>query len=262
MDHLASTKLAPTKGNLTQHIVEELGASIVAYEYPPTQRALTEREVCSEFEVSRSIAREALSMLASKGLIAPNMSQGTWVQPEESWNLMDKDILRWLYLSRLSATTMRELIQVRQGIEPHSAAYAVSRADEPTMIVLSALLDDLSGHIGSGVANKRKECDKQAVRVGYNQSRKSITDIRIAIHTAILDASGNKAFKQFTNLIEVSIRASHRLMPSKAQHQSELIQTYQTLVDAVRHTSSIKARNAMKEILRLENAAISADAKP
>lgn len=230
------------KGNLTQHIVEEIGASIVAREYPLTQRALTEREVCSEFEVSRSIAREALSMLASKGLIAPNMSQGTWVQPEESWNLMDKDILRWLYLSRLSEATMLEFIQVRRGIEPLSAAYAARRATASTLAELLTISGSLS--------NKNNVSSSRACGA-------SLVDTQVTLHTTILKATSNKALKQFANFIEVSIRATHEILVSDDGYRANVIEKYHELVDSLQCASPRLARDTMKEILRLDSSAIS-----
>ena len=224
------------KGNLTQNIVEEIGASIVARQYPSTQRALTEREVCREFEVSRSIAREALSMLASKGLIAPNMSQGTWVQPEACWNLMDKDILRWLYRSKLSEATMHEFIQVRRAIEPASAAFAAKRANNLSVESLA----DLSAALTKG-----------------RSRRKPLIDIQVAIHAAVLSASGNKAFRQFASFIEVSVRASHKLISPNDESRASAVEHYQALISSIASAQAQSASDVMQKILRRETKALS-----
>src|SRR5580704_8599963 len=88
--------------NFTYGIVEDLGAAIVTGTYSKENPFPVEAELSVQYGASRSILREAVKMLTAKGLLAARPRQGTWVQPESSWNLLDPDVLRWLLERKFS----------------------------------------------------------------------------------------------------------------------------------------------------------------
>jgi DNA-binding FadR family transcriptional regulator len=94
--------------NLTYRIVEDLGIAIVTSRYSKNNPFPVEADLCKQYGVSRSILREAVKMLTAKGLLGARPRQGTWVQPEEVWNLLDPDMLRWLLERKLSFSQLIE----------------------------------------------------------------------------------------------------------------------------------------------------------
>src|SRR5690348_14187177 len=48
-----------------------------------------------ELDVSLTALREALKVLAAKGLIDARQKRGTFVLPRTSWNMLDTDVMRW-----------------------------------------------------------------------------------------------------------------------------------------------------------------------
>ena len=82
--------------NLTYGIAHELGVAIVTGVYSGDNPIPIEAELCRKYDASRPVLREAVKMLTAKGLLRARPRQGTWVQPEEHWNLLDPDVLRWL----------------------------------------------------------------------------------------------------------------------------------------------------------------------
>src|SRR5215469_13024195 len=114
----------PRGQNLTHSIVQNLGIAIVTGNYSVKKPFPVEAELCKHYGASRSVLREAVKMLTAKGLLGARPRQGTWVQPEENWNLLDPDVLRWLLERKPWIDLLIEFTQVRLAIEPAAAALA------------------------------------------------------------------------------------------------------------------------------------------
>lgn len=176
--------------SLTQQIVNDLGQAIVRGQYDKDNPFPIEADLCSQFGVSRSVLREAVKMLTSKGLLRARPRQGTWVQPEEFWNLMDPDVLRWLLDRKFSIDLLADFTEVRLAIEPKAAAFAAQRATDDQKAAIAAALERMR-------AAERGEDDA----LGSD----------IAFHVAILEASNNRFFMQLRDLVETALRISIRL---------------------------------------------------
>ena len=91
-------------------------------------RLPNEAELGRELGASRTVVREAVKSLASKGLIEPRTRVGTKVLPSTQWNLLDLDVLGWRYGAMPPMQFFRELSEIRRMIEPEAAALAAERA--------------------------------------------------------------------------------------------------------------------------------------
>src|SRR5690625_7956992 len=70
--------------NLTHQVTYNLGAAIVRGDYGLNEHFPTEAELCEQFDISRSVIREAVKMLTAKGLISSRPRQGIRVQPNSN----------------------------------------------------------------------------------------------------------------------------------------------------------------------------------
>ncbi|MET9403324.1 GntR family transcriptional regulator, partial [Kitasatospora sp. NPDC002965] len=84
----------PPTRNLHQQIIDIIGEQIVSGAYAPGSLLSPDR-LEQEIGVSKTVLREALRVLASKGLIGSRQKRGTFVRPRADWNLLDVDLLRW-----------------------------------------------------------------------------------------------------------------------------------------------------------------------
>lgn len=175
--------------NLTHQLVQDLGHAIVQSKYRASGGLPSEADICKQYGVSRSATREAVKMLAAKGLLTSRPRQGIRVLPEERWNMFDSDVLRWLLNSRPSRELLVEFAEMRNGIEPEAAALA-ARSATPEAIKLIE------------TAFKRME----AAELGLDDTLES----DIAFHAAILSASGNRFYKQMSAFVETALRVSIR----------------------------------------------------
>src|SRR5258707_14934274 len=79
--------------NLTYSIANHIGIAIVTGVYSANNPIPIEAELCRQYDASRPVLREAVKMLTAKGLLGARPRRGTWIQPEDKWNLLDPDVL-------------------------------------------------------------------------------------------------------------------------------------------------------------------------
>jgi DNA-binding FadR family transcriptional regulator len=178
--------------------------------------------------VSRSILREAVKMLTSKGLLNARARQGTWVEPESNWNVLDPDVLRWLLERKFTTALLLEFVQMRLAIEPMAAFLAARRADPEAIAEIFAALDRM-----------------KAVHLGKDDPL--TTDI--AFHVAVLKASGNRFVSQMQDLSKAALRTSiHLTNLNKGVHQAN-VADHQRVADAIRSGDAEGASQAMREMM-------------
>lgn len=220
---------APPDRNLTYTIVERLGQAIVTGAYNAKTGFPVESALCEDFSASRSVLREAVKMLTAKGLLAARPRQGTWVEPEEHWNLLDPDVLRWLMERKFSLELLTEFTEVRLAVEPMAAALAARNAKP-------ALLIPIRGAIARIKAAERGDDDP--------------LESEIAFHVSVLRASGNRFYAQLEDLIDTALRISIRLTNQFKGVALGDIALRKRVLDAIEAHDSRKAQTHMELILR------------
>ena len=214
--------------NLTYGIAEQLGIAIVTGVYSDSNPFPVEGALCKQFGVSRSILREAVKMLTAKGLLGARPRQGTWVQPEEHWNLLDPDVLRWMLERKFSLALLIEFTQIRLGIEPTAAAmaaYAPNPADKRAIQQAIARME----------AAERGEDDP--------------LESDIAFHVAVLKASGNRFFLQLRELVETALKFSIRMTNRYKGVTLASVADHKRVYDAIAAGDGAGAKAAMRSMM-------------
>lgn len=215
--------------NLTYRIVQALGVAIVSGTYTAKNPFPIEADLCKQYGASRSVLREAVKMLTAKGLLSARPRQGTWVQPEESWNLLDPDVLRWLMERKPSYALLREFAQVRLAVEPKAAALAA----------LTATADM-----------------KRAIRVAIEQMAEADRDEEdplpsdIAFHVAILRASGNRFYAQLSGVTESALRISIRMQNRYKGVRRASVPDHKKISDAILAGDASAAEEATRCLIQ------------
>lgn len=174
--------------NLTYQLTHQLGAAIVEGQYAIDKGFPTEAELSLQFNISRSVTREAVKMLTAKGLIASRPRQGIRVLPSSQWNMFDADVLAWTLNARPSLELLKEFTQLRMAIEPEAAALAAANYHDAANIQI----------IADALARMKK------AEAGNDDSLAA----DIEFHCAILGASNNRFFLQLREFIQVALRVS------------------------------------------------------
>jgi DNA-binding FadR family transcriptional regulator len=116
--------------------VHEIGVRIVDGELKPGE-TLPDNGFVGESEVSRTVVREAIKVLAAKGLVESRPKVGTRVRPRRDWNLLDPDVLAWQIEVGPDAEFLGQALELRRMIEPAAARLAAARATDAEIAALN-----------------------------------------------------------------------------------------------------------------------------
>jgi DNA-binding FadR family transcriptional regulator len=215
--------------NLTSSIVQDLGVAIVTGTYSDRNPFPVEAQLCRQYGASRTALREAVKMLTAKGLLGARARQGTWVQPESRWNLLDPDILGWLLERKFSPTLLTEFTEVRLAIEPLAAVLAATAAGPAEKQAVRDAIERMC-------AAERGEDDPLA------------SDI--AFHVAVLRASRNRFYAQLTELTSTALRFSIRMTNRYKGVKLASVADHKRVADAILSGRPAAAGEAMRKIIQ------------
>ena len=212
--------------SLAYKLLEELGRAIVLGAFSKDGFP-TEAELCVQYGVSRTIVREVVKMLSSKGLLVSRQRQGTRVMPMELWNLLDPDVLAWLMARPYSKSIFLEFSQMRLAIEPTAAALAAELMDQASISAIRKALDDMET---------------------YADEMDEALAADIDFHVAILKASGNPFFWRLKPLITNALNLSIQLTNEIAGHTAD-IKAHRAILIAIEKGDPLAAKLASEAIL-------------
>jgi DNA-binding FadR family transcriptional regulator len=106
-------------------------------------RAPSELDISREFGVSRVVARETLKILASLDIVDIAQGRRVTVRPQAEWDYLSPLLAEWLPEEHVDEL-LRELLQVRELLEPELAAMAAAGIDDETLARLRDALDRMA----------------------------------------------------------------------------------------------------------------------
>ncbi|MGD0191784.1 MAG: FadR/GntR family transcriptional regulator [Rhizomicrobium sp.] len=215
--------------NLTFTIVEDLGCAIVTGKYTKDNPFPVEADLCTQYGTSRSVLREAVKMLTAKGLLGARPRQGTWVQPEPAWNLLDPDVLRWLLERKFSPALLIEFTQIRLAVEPAAASLAATEGGPTEKAAIRAAIERM-------LAAERGDDNP--------------LDSDIAFHVAVLHASGNRFYAQLSELIESALRFSIKLTNRYKGVRLASVADHKKVADAIIAGNPDASARAMRHLIQ------------
>jgi DNA-binding FadR family transcriptional regulator len=191
-------------------------------------RLSTEGDLCRHFRVSRTILREAVKVLAAKGLIELRPRTGIRVRPRDAWNLVDPDLLGWLCEAGVDERFIRDLCEVRAIVEPAAAELAASRASEQEVAQLLHWYREIEANTADERA--RLEADRK-------------------FHAAIFAACHNVFLTQMNTTVGVALRATQQIGVHLPQVMQESVLAHKEVADAIAGRDSAAARMAMQRLI-------------
>ena len=150
----------------------------------------TEQEICEEFGVSKTVAREVFSQLVSMRLVAVRHGRRTRRRPSSQWDYLNPVLIDVLSESDLILELLRELHQVRLLLEPEVAALAAERVDEARIARMRQLIESM-----------QTAMDDPDV----------FLDLDVAFHGELVAAVDNRILSQLVDSIGELLRASRRV---------------------------------------------------
>lgn len=207
-------------------LASEIGLRIVRGDYPPGTILPNEAKWAETFDVSRSAVREAIKMLMAKSLLSSRPKVGSWVEPKDRWNLLDRDVLSWYAASPDREAFLRTVQEFRHIIEPEAAAFAAARHSSEQMGEISQSCRDMD--------------------LAASLQERTLADTRF--HLAILRASGNDLLVPLGVMIESALNHLFTFVTQEVRNDRA-----QSLHEAIERNIRLRrpkaARNAVHRLL-------------
>jgi DNA-binding FadR family transcriptional regulator len=216
-----------TGSSVHASLANEIGLRIVRGDYPPGTILPNEAKWSETFEVSRSAVREAIKMLMAKSLLSSRPKVGSWVEPRERWNLLDRDVLSWYASAPDREAFLRTVQEFRHIIEPEATALAAERRTDEQMAEISAACREM----------------------GEATSLASRTQADTRFHLAILRASGNDLLVPLGVLIESALNNLFVFVTRETSDVRHAQKLHEAIEKNVRLRRPEAARAAVRKLL-------------
>lgn len=214
--------------DLTTQIVESLGAAIVSGTHGAGNSFAAE-VLRGQYGTSRCTLREALKVLGDKGLVGARPRHGTWIEPEENWNWLDPDVLRWSHDRRFSYSLQHELAEFRLAFEPKAAGLAARVASREHLDMIERTFARL-------IASESREDDPLSAE--------------LAFHIAVVRGGRNRFFSQLGGVTESALRFSIRFTTRLRGTRQDGIAGHARIHDSIVARDPTSAELAMRELIQ------------
>lgn len=124
----------------SQKIVSQITDAIVRGELQPGDRLPTERDLAQQFGVSRTVVRDAIKLLAGRGILNVRHGIGIFVSESlKTFGEMDGALYS-------KDATIKDLFEIRRILESEAVLWAAQRATGLQLNQLQSILDDTAKH--------------------------------------------------------------------------------------------------------------------
>lgn len=219
--------LSTARRSVHGQIVDELGRRIVAGEFAPGSVLPTEGDYSARLAVSRTSFREAIKMLAGKGLVESRPKTGTRVRQRSEWNMLDPDVTTWAFGTAPDRTYAQAFFEFRHIIEPAAAALAAARRDVDDLDIMHRSLE--------GMASAT--------------SLESWIAPDLAFHRAVLIATRNELLVSLGHLLEPALTRSFSIVNVEPAKRQASVPLHRAVYAAIERRKPDAARAAMTHLL-------------
>jgi DNA-binding FadR family transcriptional regulator len=223
----------PARGNsLRLHgtIARDIGVRIVSGRIAPGRVLNGEIEASERLKVSRTAYREAVRILAAKGLIESRPKLGTRVSEPRSWHLLDPDVISWIFTATPDERLLRGLFELRTIVEPAAAALAAEKRSPEQLRALRRALDAMAA-------------DTLASEEGRQADRN--------FHSILLEASGNPFLASLESGVAAAVSWTTVFKQRNRPLPRDPLPDHERVYAAVASGDAAAAHAAMTELVHL-----------
>lgn len=212
--------------NLSRELVQSLEQLIHGGHWQAGDKLPTEAEIVRQFQVSRTVVREALSHLQAAGLVATRHGIGTFVlapRPSTMFRLAPADLE--------TSFEVLAVLELRISLETETAGLAAARRSDANLAAMRLALDDF----GASVARAENTV---------------ASDFRF--HQEIAEATNNRYFADIINYLGTTILPRTRLPSSRlppdqlTPYLQRVNREHEQIFDAIVRRDTDFARAAMR----------------
>jgi GntR family transcriptional repressor for pyruvate dehydrogenase complex len=214
---------------LSTVVAEDLLEKIQSGRLAPGAKLPTEAELCTEYEVSRTVVREAVARLRSEGMVIPQQGRGVFVSKAP--------VARNFSISEDALRTLPEtiaLLELRLSVEVEAAGLCAERRTEAEVRAIAKLMEQVDA----------QHDDPAAVQIHYDYD----------FHLAIAKTTRNGFIHEFLSYLRPIIvprfRLGHVVAPDhKDAYYARIHAEHKRIVEAIERKDAQAAREAMRKHL-------------
>jgi len=209
---------------IADQVFDQLHELILRGTFKPGEKIMTERELSEAFEVSRTSVRDAINKLVVMGMLEQRQGQGTFVSRPggKTHSYMTK-------VMESQNATMRDLLEVRMGLECNAAALAAQRAQDADVGFLESSLKEIDDAVVAG-------------KLG--------SDADTQFHMAIAYATHNPLqvfiMKQFHDFLSYGIKENLFRLYRESREIETIQQQHTQIMNAIKARDPMRAYMATK----------------
>ena len=211
-------------------IARDLGVKIVSGRIKAGSILDGEVAASGQRRVSRSAYREAVRILAAKGLVDARPKVGTRINPRSKWNLLDPDVLDWTFESEPDLQLLDSLFELRNVVESAAAAMAATRRSAAHLKAMRAALETMAAHTLATETGRQADMD---------------------FHTTLLEATNNPYIISLTNGVRAAIRTTTIFKQRKRALSRDPLPDHLRVFEAIAARDVTQAQQAMSELIEL-----------
>jgi DNA-binding FadR family transcriptional regulator len=213
--------------SLVKQVVNQLVTSIVNQD-PDNHYLAPQIALSKQHGVSRTIMREALSILISRRMLDARPKRGTRIRSPDEWLIVDHDVVAWRLRAAPDPDWIRSLIAFHEFIGPRAAGLAARHANRTGRAAISAAYQMLT-RANSGAGSPAQAAD--------------------ALQAAIVDASGDALLTQLASIVRLGLHAATAMPGWEAYAISTSVMHYGQVVRAIDARDANAAQHAMIQLL-------------
>ena len=210
-------------------LVDELGIQIASGELP-AGTVITPALLGERLGVSRTVIREAIRVLESKGLVRPWPKTGTRVLDLEHWNLLDRDVIRWRVRGPDRVRQLRELMDLRGAVETAAVRAACEHATDEEVRALQECAEALRGS-------------------GTQGELRAFTETDVRFHALVLSASHTLVFGQLSEPFAATLEARADLETLPDHVDEETLEAHLEVARAIGARDPDRAERAIRVVI-------------
>jgi len=218
------------QGRLHGALAHKLGVDILSGVYPPGRILLNEVESSSALDISRSAYREAIRILAAKGMVESRPKTGTRVTEKTRWNILDPEVLRWMFETEPTESFILDLFELRLITEPAAAALAAQRRTDEQLRVMDEALTVMAAETLATEAGRQADLD---------------------FHDTLMQATGNEALASLSSSISAAVAWSTRYKQRLKALERDPVPDHRAVYEAIARADASDARWCMESLVRL-----------
>ena len=211
-------------------IARDIGIKIVSGEHKPGETLNGEVAASDRLHVSRTAYREAVRILAAKGLVESRPKTGTRVSERSKWHLLDPDVLSWIFEHDPEDALLASLFELRKIVEPEAAALAAQRRDQSHIDRMAHALEGMAEHT-----------------LATEEGRDADQDF----HAALLDASGNPFLTTLTSGVGAAVAWTTVFKQRSSPLPRDPVPDHQRVYEAVAAGDPAAAHMAMAKLVEM-----------